>query len=256
MYLKKNLEDLNTAYNNKGLKFRQAGDLIFIDESQRFLFNTFSTLKFVLQKNFDLEFDNKNLWHFKPSGIAKLSDKRLKCNPSKEIEELKEDLYAYLERLTEVNLKKSMKDFFDKTPCFFEAPASMGYHHAYSGGLLEHSVQTADLALALEEIYEEDVNISEDLIISGALLHDVGKMNCYNFDGKNIGKTRMFSIQNHIINGVKIVSTNIASEKIDDILHIIASHHNIKEWGSPIQPQSNEAWIIHNIENLSSKVMG
>ena len=256
MYLEKNLDELNSTYNGKGLKFRREGSVILIEESKSYLFNEFTKLKNVLKKNFDLNFNSKLLWHFNSSGIHKLSTKKLKCKPSKGIDQLRIDFNKYLERLRENSLKESMKSFFSNSICFFSAPASMGYHHAYVGGLLEHSVQTTNLALALEDIYEEDVNICQDLVIAGAILHDVGKMNCYRVKGDNIGKTRTYNIQNHIVNGIKIVSKNIVSSQLDDIIHIIASHHNIKDWGSPIEPQSNEAWIVHNIENLSSKVMG
>lgn len=64
----------------------------------------------------------------------------------------------------------------------------------------------------------------------------------------------LFIQHEHIIQGVKIVSQNIILIKLDDIIHIIASHHNLKEWGSPAKPNSIEAWIIHYAENISRKI--
>ncbi len=100
------------------------------------------------------------------------------------------------------------------------------------------------------------MKIDKDLLIAGTLLHDVGKINCYKIEDRKIVLTKTYFEQDHIINGIKLVSRNINSDKLDQLLHIIASHHNLKEWGSPTEPKSNEAWIIHFAENLSSKIMG
>ena len=102
----------------------------------------------------------------------------------------------------------------------------------------------------------ENLIIDQDLLIAGAILHDIGKINCYKYYNEIIEITDIFHKQEHIINGIKIISQEIKSEKLDKLIHILASHHNIKEWGSPIEPISNEAWIIHFVENLSSKIMG
>ena len=85
-------------------------------------------------------------------------------------------------------------------------------------------------------------------------LHDVGKINCYEQFENYIDITDTFLNQDHIINGTKIVSQEIQSEKLDDILHIIANHHQLKEWGSPVEPNSIEAWIIHFADNISAKI--
>ena len=53
-----------------------------------------------------------------------------------------------------------------------------------------------------------------------------------------------------------MISQYIKLEKIDELIHIVASHHNIKKGGSPNEPKSQEAWIIHFEENLSSKILG
>jgi len=256
MYLEENLARLNTNFNSKGLEFRREENVIRIIEAKPYLFNEFTTLKSLLSKTYNLSFNSDLLWHFDSSGIEKLSFKKLKWKPSKAIDELIIEFNKHLERIDEENLRDSMKGFFDKNKFFFEAPASLGPHHAYVGGLLEHSVQTTNLALALRDNFDEDVKINKDLVIAGAILHDVGKMKCYQLNGNNIGKTRTYNIQDHIVSGIKIVSKNIVSSNLDELIHIIASHHCLKDWGSPIQPQSNEAWIIHNIENISAKIMG
>ncbi len=256
MYLEANLARLNSSFNSKGLEFKKEKNNIRIIEKKAYLFNEFTTLKNILEKNFNVTYNSNMLWHFDSLGIEKLSSKKLKWEPTKDIAELVIDFNKHLESLDETILRDSMKSFFKNNKYFFKAPAAMSYHHAYVGGLLEHSVQTTNMALALRDNFLEDMNINEDLVIAGAILHDVGKINCYQLNGDIIGKTRIYDIQYHIVNGIKIVSQNIVCSKLDDIIHIIASHHCLKEWGSPIQPQTNEAWIIYNIENLSAKIMG
>ncbi len=93
-----------------------------------------------------------------------------------------------------------------------------------------------------------------DLLIAGAILHDIGKINYYDFYKRNIDITDIFLKQEHIIQGVKLVTQFIRSKKIDNILHIIASHHNLKKWGSPVKPTCIEAWIIHYADNISGKI--
>jgi len=121
--------------------------------------------------------------------------------------------------------------------------------------LLEHTVQTIELALAVNDVIENLI-IDKDLLIASATLHDIGKIKCYETSNGIIQITDTFAKQEHIINGIKIVSQEIKSDKLDELIHILASHHNTKEWGSPIEPKTNEAWIIHCVENLSSKTMG
>ena len=184
-----------------------------------------------------------------------LSKKIIKTEPSKSIKMLAGELADYIKMIEEPELRGSLNAFMKKNRYFFDAPGARYYHHDYNGGLLEHTVQTVKLALTVSEA-TENLIIDRDVLISGAILHDVGKINCYEFSMGIIELTDIFIEQEHIINGVKIISQEIKSEKIDALIHILASHHNIKDWGSPIEPVSNEAWIIHTVENLSSKIMG
>lgn len=93
-----------------------------------------------------------------------------------------------------------------------------------------------------------------DILIAGAILHDIGKINCYEYNQRNIDITDLFLKHEHIIQGVKLVTQYVRSKKIDNILHIIASHHNLKEWGSPVKPNFIEAWIVHYADNISGKI--
>lgn len=252
--LKENIKLLNIKYNPLNIQFKLQGDIISIIED--FVISKNSALKQALKDQYVMMWNNdQKQWFLGKAGIKILSKKIIKTKPSKSIEALAKELADYIEMVKEPELKDSMKTFMRKNLGFFKSPAARYYHHNYKGGLLEHTVQTVKLALAVSDI-TENLIIDRDVLISGSILHDVGKMNCYDFSQGTIEITDIFKKQEHIINGVKIISQEIKSEKLNELIHILASHHNIKDWGSPIEPISNEAWIIHTVENLSSKIMG
>ena len=134
-------------------------------------------------------------------------------------------------------------------------PAAMTYHHAYLGGLLEHSVDVAELALSMGERVK---NVDMDIIIAGALLHDIGKLKeisqdvgfPYTEEGKFVG---------HISLGAMMVNEYAAElqppfkgGKLDELLHVILSHHGEMEKGSPVSCKTKEAFIVHYADELDS----
>ena len=257
MYLDENLKRLNKKYNPMGIVFKKEGDIIDVIETKDWVLNNNPGLKKKFQEKFKLRFNKPTpLWYIGAEGIAILESRSIKFEPSKTVDEMKKEFHQFLDLIEEDSLRTSIEKFIAENEFFFEAPASLYYHHGYRGGLLEHTVQVLKHTLLFVENLDKEFLIDKDLIIAGTMLHDIGKINCYQFKDEGISKTRILIEQNHIINGVKIVSHNIVSEKLDKIIHIIASHHHTKEWGSPIEPKIHEAWIVHFIENLSSKVMG
>lgn len=140
---------------------------------------------------------------------------------------------------------------------FFAYPASIGVHHVYLGGLLEHSVTVAQMAKEAVKL----VGGNQDIVIAGSLLHDIGKVDEMEIKGgfRYSDKGRLLG---HIALGVMVfeeLARRISDfpVQISDILkHIIISHHGVEEWGSPRKPMCIEALIIHYIDNLDAKVMG
>ncbi len=138
------------------------------------------------------------------------------------------------------------------------APAAKGMHHVYLGGLLEHSLALVRLAKAIVPMYN---NINEDLLIVGALLHDVGKIHemsyerafDYTDEGKLIG---------HISIGVEMVSDRIREiegfprELAMLLKHMLLSHHGLYEYGSPKRPKTVEATILNYLDDMDSKING
>jgi 3'-5' exoribonuclease len=140
---------------------------------------------------------------------------------------------------------------------YFLFPASIGVHHLYMGGLMEHSVSMATMGKHTAAV----LGGSTDIIVAGCLLHDIGKIDEIQLKGgfRYSDKGRLLG---HIALGLIILESLIAEvegfpQDIADILsHIIISHHGVEEWGSPKKPMCIEALVVHYLDNLDAKVMG
>ena len=147
------------------------------------------------------------------------------------------------------------EDFLSR---FTNAPAARILHHAYVGGLLEHSLSMAGLAKYLADYYPY---VNKDLLIAGVLLHDLGKVMEYDTeagfeftdDGRLVG---------HIVRAIVVVENaaaelgDIGENDLRQLVHLIASHHGTQEWGSPIVPKTLEAILLHQIDMIDSRVQG
>jgi 3'-5' exoribonuclease len=143
-------------------------------------------------------------------------------------------------------------------PAFAASPAARTMHHAYVGGLLEHTLSMAALADLLANHYQM---VDRDLLLAGALLHDAGKVSEYNVssnftysdDGRLVG---------HILRAVIMVEQaaaelgDIEAGQLRELVHLVASHHGKLEWGSPVAPKTLEAVLLHQIDLLDSRTQG
>lgn len=141
-------------------------------------------------------------------------------------------------------------------PRLKRAPAAMTMHHAFIGGLLEHTVSLLGLARAVTTHYTE---LDADLLTAGVILHDIGKIEelrysrafDYSVEGRLLG---------HITLGVKLVHDRIRSvpdfpPELEALLeHLIVSHHGSHEFGSPSLPQTREAIALHFLDDIDSKM--
>jgi 3'-5' exoribonuclease len=136
------------------------------------------------------------------------------------------------------------------------APAAKVMHHAYLGGLLEHVVGLCGLAHQITEHYPE---LDLDLLLTAAILHDVGKLDelCYD---RAIGYTTEGQLLGHIVMEIETVARAI--EKIEGfpaalktvVQHLLISHHGQYEFGSPKLPMIREALVFHYMDDLDSKL--
>jgi 3'-5' exoribonuclease len=140
---------------------------------------------------------------------------------------------------------------------FRDAPAAKHYHQAYRHGLLEHSLTVAQAVSATSATFP---GIDRDVAVTGALLHDVGKLDAYEFTGDAIVMSDQGRLYGEIPLGYFRVRTAI--EKLDGfpadtaqaVLHIILSHHGSLEHGSPVIPCTREATLVHMIDNLGGRL--
>jgi 3'-5' exoribonuclease len=179
----------------------------------------------------------------------------------RDVEELKGFLQYHVESVYDRDLRALLDSFFgdpDFLDRFARAPAAKSFHHAYLGGLIEHTVSVADLA---DHICQQYGRINRDLLITAALLHDVGKVDELTYD-RAIDYSDAGRFLGHVILGVNLVTDRAArlpglsQDKLQLLLHAIVSHHGELEWGSPKRPKTLEALIIHHLDNLDAKVKG
>ncbi len=136
---------------------------------------------------------------------------------------------------------------------FLRNPAGMRLHHAYIGGLLQHSVDVAMLASAMADSIG---GVDKDLIIAGALLHDVGKLReisasmgfPYTTEGRLLGHISMSAIMVQ----EAAAKAHVTGPKLQHLLHIVLSHHGEQEKGSPVACATKEAFIVHYADELDS----
>ncbi len=140
---------------------------------------------------------------------------------------------------------------------FANAPAARNMHHAFIGGLIEHTLSMASIANQLASHYPY---VNKDLLITGVLLHDMGKTIEYTTEGEfefsDDGR-----LVGHIIRAITLVEAAAAQldfpqEDLRHLVHLIASHHGTLEWGSPVVPKTLEAILLHQIDLLDSRVQG
>ncbi|HEV2148127.1 MAG TPA: HD domain-containing protein [Longimicrobiaceae bacterium] len=139
-------------------------------------------------------------------------------------------------------------------------PAAKRNHHAYLGGLMEHSLSVALACDRLAAHYiGQGARIDRDLLIAGALLHDVGKVRELSA-ARSFGYTVEGQLLGHIVLGIQIVGREaeaipgLAPERLLLVQHLIASHQGRLEWASPKVPQMVEALVLHYADDLDSKM--
>jgi 3'-5' exoribonuclease len=141
---------------------------------------------------------------------------------------------------------------------FREAPAAKRYHQAYRHGLLEHSLTVAQGVSAISATFG---GVDRDVAVTGALLHDIGKLDAYTAaDPLAIELTDTGKLHGEIALGYYRVRREIEAvpgfpeELGAAVLHIILSHHGALEHGSPVVPCTREATLVHMIDNLGGRL--
>lgn len=184
-----------------------------------------------------------------------------------------ETICAYVAEMKDPRLAGVCRLFLDQQEVRFRrAAAARNFHHARRGGLVEHAASVMRVAAALCSVYPERLN--RDLVLAGALLHDCGKIveNDYAEHSLEMPFSESGELLGHIPMGIEIINklwrdmmtperraewkTLVpASEQVRlHLLHLVASHHGLLEYGSPVLPKVPEALILHHADNVDAKM--
>jgi len=140
---------------------------------------------------------------------------------------------------------------------FREAPAAKRFHQAYRHGLLEHSLGVAQAVSAISATFP---GIDRDLAVTGALLHDIGKLEAYAAGEEGIDLTDAGRLHGEIALGYFRIRREIDAMDgfppalAQALLHIILSHHGALAYGSPVVPCTREATLVHFVDNLGGRL--
>lgn len=193
-----------------------------------------------------------------PAGI---NEAEMLPHTTKDINELLGRLKEVLGTLTNPHLRKLVNLFLEDSAfmaAFKRSPAATTFHHAYIGGLLEHTVTLLNLAQRVLPEYKE---LNYDLLIAGIFLHDIGKT-------QEMSRTRGFhftddgKLLGHVYIGAELVESRARSiagfphDLLAALKHLVLSHHGQLEWGSPVRPCMMEAIALHYLDNLDAKMSG
>ncbi|MGV3708123.1 MAG: 3'-5' exoribonuclease YhaM family protein [Gemmatimonas sp.] len=140
---------------------------------------------------------------------------------------------------------------------FERAPGSVNGHHAKLGGLLLHVWEVASIARHSARTVRQ-ANV--DLVVAGALLHDIGKVEAYSVSADGFAHTSVGTLLGHVTLGALMLDRRmreleppLAEAQHNEMLHMILSHHGALEFGSPVQPMTTEAEIVHWADEASAK---
>jgi 3'-5' exoribonuclease len=184
--------------------------------------------------------------------------------PAREADQMEADLRELIATVRDPHLAVLLQGVFGEDSPLWAAyriaPAAKHYHQAYRHGLLEHSLSVAQAVSAISATFG---GVDRDIAVTGALLHDIGKLDAYAdvggaglaFDLTDLGR-----LHGEIALGYYRIRRAI--EEIDGfperlawaVLHIILSHHGSLEHGSPVVPCTREATLVHMIDNLGGRL--
>ena len=175
---------------------------------------------------------------------------------TKNIDGMFAELLAMVDAVENEGLKKLLNAFFRDeqfAEAFKRAPGAMYLHHAWVGGLLEHSLAVAKTVKCAASNYELD----EDLLIAGALLHDVGKLKELEVSTNiKVGEEGM--LLGHVTLGCEMVRQMAAKTGLDGhtllkLSHMLISHHGKGEYGAPKTPMFVESVLVYYADEMDSK---
>jgi 3'-5' exoribonuclease len=183
----------------------------------------------------------------------------------KNIPEMHTRVRAILTAIRDKQLKAIVDEFLNDAEImkkFIVAPAAMGMHHAWIGGLLEHTLAVLELAVVVCPKYPD---IDQDLVLAGLFLHDMAKTVELSY-GAGFDYTDEGRLVGHVVRGAIWVEQKAAlagaklngggplrRDLVTGLVHILLSHHGVPEFGAAVLPKTPEAILVNLIDNLDAK---
>jgi 3'-5' exoribonuclease len=193
------------------------------------------------------------------------SDRMEKFIPSLDEETLRQLAGRFKELASSVkdrHLRSLLEKVFEDEEtwkCFSTATAARSLHSAHVGGLLEHTVRVATLCESVCALYPE---INRDLLLTAALIHDIGKLDSYRLQGAAFEQTEPSKLLGEPVLSERRLTA--AVRELPDfppdchmlLSHLVLSHHGQPEFGAPVRPSCLEALVLHHVDNLEAKTNG
>ena len=220
-----------------------AGDYVRVRGDVREYRDTLQVVVRGLERANPAEVDATDFLPATERDVDKMLDQLIHTSQTVENKHLSSLLAAFFE-------DKAFVDLFKK------APAAKKMHHAYLGGLLEHTLSIVRLIEAISGHYK---GIDQDLLLTGGILHDIGKVYEFSYE-THIDYSDAGRLLNHIVIGAEMLERKINAikdfpENLALVLkHMIVSHHGTRDFGSPEPPKTLEAIILNYLDDLDAKV--
>lgn len=178
-----------------------------------------------------------------------------------DLEQSFRELMSLVETIQNSHLRTLLGIIFDDqqiAAAFKAVPAARSIHHDYLGGLLDHTLMVARLAMDVSRHYR---NVDRDILMAGAVLHDIGKIYELSYE-RNFEYTDAGRLIGHILLGVELIDHKL--QQLPDfpadvaavLKHLIISHHGQYEFGSPKRPKTLEALMLSYLDDVDAKMYG
>jgi len=177
----------------------------------------------------------------------------------KDVEAMWADLLDFVRSFEDESLRQLLDAFCADASFrerFSRAPAAKHMHHAYLGGLLEHTLAVCRLVEAVCRLYPF---LDRDLLLAGAVLHDAGKIEEFSYDTPPFNYSDRGRLEGHMVLCVQMLQEKLRrlpafpAERASLLKHLILSHHGRHEFGSPTLPMTLEAFVLNLLDDLDAK---
>jgi 3'-5' exoribonuclease len=202
-----------------------------------------------------------NLRCLAPAAAGSYVEEDLADGPVRAVATMEEEIGELVATVQEPHLRTLLERVLGPSSQLWaryrEAPAAKHYHQAYRHGLLEHCLGVAQAVSAISATFG---GIDRDVAVTGALLHDIGKLEAYSAEGASIDLSDAGRLHGEIALGYYLIRRMIEDidgfpgELAQAVGHIILSHHGSLEHGSPVVPCTREATLVHMVDNLGGRL--